>query len=133
MGIFADRLKQEKTSALQGQPTTTKTGVFADRLRKRREEEARRKAGREALTETTPSLYGRISEAITGKERETEQTRELPEFRETKEVQEFGPKGIANTLKLTAGLLSSFSPESQMDVIKESLPEAQFEKDEKRN
>lgn len=76
---------------------------------------------------------GGLREAFTGEQRQTESTRTLPEFRETKEIQEFAPRGIGNQIKLTAGLLSSFTPEGQMNVIKESIPEAEFFQDEKGN
>jgi hypothetical protein len=103
------------------------------RLRERQAEEQKRAMGREQIISETPSISGRISEAITGRQRETEATRTLPEFRETEEVRSFAPRGVVPQLKLTAGLLSSFTPQSQMDVIKENIPEAEFMQDEKGN
>lgn len=76
-----------------------------------------------------------IGQAFTGKLRETEQTKTLPEFSATEDI-EIGfdsPAEIGKKLKMTVGLMSSFSPEGQINVIKESIPEAKFEQDEKGN
>lgn len=97
------------------------------------EQMAQTAATRDVISETTPSFSGRVSEAITGRGRVTPEIAGLPEFRETEEIQEFAPRGIGQQLKLTAGLLSSFSPEAQMDVIKENIPEAEFQKDDQGN
>ncbi len=78
------------------------------------------------------SLGQRLRKAFTGEERETVLTETLPEFRETPPVREFG-EDPASTLKMAAGLLSSYTPEGQMNIIKEYIPEAEFIKDEKGN
>lgn len=83
--------------------------------------------------ESEPSLMGRVADVFTGKSRETAETGRLPEFRQTEEIQKFAPRGVKNQLKLTAGLMTSFSPQAQMDVISEAIPEAFFEEDEKGN
>lgn len=135
MPTFSEALEQMKSTQQPEQATSPvkPSGEFAARLERLKAEEAAQAAMREQLVAETPSLVGRVSEAITGRERETEATRTLPEFRETEEIQAFAPRGIGSQLKLTAGLLSSFSPQAQIDVIKENIPEARFEQDEKGN
>lgn len=142
MATFAEGLAARKAQAQPGQlsydieqPSGVQPpqGQFGARLAQRKAETEQRAAGREQTIQQTPSLAGRISEAFTGAQRQTPETQELPEFRQTKEVQGFAPRGLGTQLKLTAGLLSSFSPEAQMDIIKNSIPEAQFRQDAKGN
>lgn len=142
MATFAERLAERKTQGqesrlapdsiqLPGVPQAQ--GQFRARLEQRKAESEQRKLGREQTIQQTPSLPGRISEAFTGAQRQTPETQALPEFRQTQEVQGLAPRGLGTQLKLTAGLMSSFSPEAQMDVIKESIPDVQFSQDAKGN
>ena len=140
MGIFTEGLEQRKAQGQQppgvgqvGGVIDPPQGKFSARLAQRKAEQAARETGREQLTQQNPSLTGRVSEAFTGAQRQTPETEALPEFRQTAEVQGLAPRGLGTQLKLTAGLLSSFSPEAQMDVIKSSIPEAQFSQDAKGN
>lgn len=73
-------------------------------------------------------FFGMLGELITGSGRETEETRDLPEFAEVP----LGGPALRNA-KIMAGLLTTFDPKAQMDIIKSSIPEATFETDEKDN
>lgn len=71
---------------------------------------------------------------FTGRDRQTDYTKKLPEFRQTKEIQDFAPRGsLMDQLKMTAGIMATFDPNAQMDIIKKYIPEASFFQDEKKN
>lgn len=74
---------------------------------------------------TTPAP--KLPEFITGAERETAATRELPE------IGRIGTGDIKKDFQVAAGLLAAVEPKDQMDVIKSVVPEATFEEDEKGN
>jgi hypothetical protein len=91
------------------------------------EEQRRKRTELEAALAPKEPAVG-ITEMITGAERETEATRRLPEFRETRAVE-----GVGKNLKLAAGLMFSMGDQAAQDVIKNVIPEAEFIKDEKGN
>jgi hypothetical protein len=91
------------------------------------EEQRRKRTELEAALPPKEPAVG-ITEMITGAERETEATRRLPEFRETRAVE-----GVGKNLKLAAGLMFSMGDQAAQDVIKNVIPEAEFIKDEKGN
>lgn len=88
------------------------------------------KTAGDAERQRNPSFF----DFLTGKDRETDYTRNLPEFRRTDSVQKFGTNGkFLDQLKMTAGIMSTLDTNAQMDIIKKHIPEAQFFKDEKNN
>lgn len=83
-------------------------------------------------SEATPgkgsSGLGFIYDAITGADRETKQTQELPEVLGM--VKDLKP---GKELQIMTGLLLENNPTQQMEIIKDAAPETTFETDEKNN
>lgn len=79
---------------------------------------------REVLGFAPETFAQGVREAITGEQRQTPQIAGLPEFRETPEAQSF---------QVAAGLLTTFDPQQQINIIQEAIPEAQIEADERGN
>lgn len=135
MAEFAELVKRRKQAVTPAEAASGETAIetFQGRLEQRRAEEQTRALQRQRLATETPSMRGRITEAFTGAQRATPQTEALPEFMRTEDVQSLTKRGLGTQIKLSAGLLTTLSPEGQMNVIKESIPEATFEQDEKGN
>ena len=74
------------------------------------------------------SGLGFIYDAFTGEDRETKETRELPEVLSM--VKDLSAK---QELQIMAGLLTENNPTQQMEIIKKAAPETIFRKDEKDN
>ncbi len=119
--IFAEQPKAEQK---QPEAQTGVRDIFADTGPFLSEPEQQRFETQRQQLETPKQMF-------TGELRQTEITEALPEFRETSAVRtpELGLSGT----KMTAGLLTSFTPQGQIKVIKEAIPESRFFKDSKGN
>jgi len=82
----------------------------------------------ESLDQETKKPAPGITEMITGEERSTPLSKESPEFRPGSL-----DEGMLTKAKVGLGVLASRSPEETMQVIKESIPDAEFMQDEKGN
>lgn len=78
------------------------------------------------LTDTT--LSNQFLDFVTGRDRETVATRELPEIGS---VETGGT--IGQNIKVAAGLLTTLNPKAQQDIILENFPGTRFQEDEKGN
>lgn len=68
-----------------------------------------------------------VSDLFTGKSKETETSKGLPE------IGDIGTGSLGSDFKIAAGLLASANEEDQIDVIKTAVPESKFFRDEKNN
>jgi hypothetical protein len=73
-----------------------------------------------------PSLWKRVRAAVTGEDRETETTKSLPEF-------DLPFEFSARQAKTALGLLTTFDPKDQINILKENYPDLKFAQDEKGN
>ncbi len=85
--------------------------------------------GEQQQFETERQKLETPKQMFTGELRQTPLTESLPEFTFTKSIEN---DALAD-LKMTAGLLTTMTPEGNMKVIKEAIPEARFFKDKKNN
>ena len=75
-----------------------------------------------------PSFLESAREAITGTQRTAalpEDVRDLPELGAN--LSAIGTGDFAKDLRISAGLLTSFNPEAQKDIIRKTIPDVKFE------
>lgn len=92
-----------------------------------------------------PGFFGRIANALTGSDRQTEETKSLSEVTGAPELggiknltieglSEFYDLGVTpQAFKAAAGMLTTSDPKKQMQIIKSNYPEATFRQDQSGN
>ena len=71
-------------------------------------------------------IGGGAPDLITGADRQTEQTQNMPEVGDLK------VPSAMQALKISAGLLATANENDQIDILRENVPGSKFFKDEKR-
>jgi len=118
--VFAEKLRKRKEHSLHLTDPEATTGPF---ITKEEQEIFEAQRPEETLTQM-----------FTGELRETPETEAAQEFFKTEPVQSLIPEaGIGAQAKITAGLMLSFDPKDQIDIIKNALPDAQISQDNKGN
>lgn len=79
-----------------------------------------RKERRRGPQTQTPEEVGSISDILTGSTR-------IEQIPELGTLPEFGTTEEGDTFKIALGLLSTFKPDAQQEMIQEAIPEAKFE------
>ena len=79
-------------------------------------------------------LRGNISDVFTGADRETAATRGLPEFDMPLELPTFaGNPNVRRQASAALGLLTTFDPKGQVNILATNFPKLKFSQDEKGN
>lgn len=144
-------MQQPEPAMQQPEPALPQGDFYADVVDPGMDDELLQKQELEGMPKK--GLFKRIKQAFTGEGRKTAETETLPEFmsrgakkRKTifgTEAPETLTQRIVDTItqtgdpaanaKTTAGMLATFNPEKQKEIIKANIPEAEFETDEQGN